>query len=85
MSEFIKYRSKRNKSTSQNKSVAQNVVAQKERYPVIRSRVSVELKSRILEVAEEKGLSVSEMTRLLWEDYLEKKFQKEWQEEVSTY
>jgi post-segregation antitoxin (ccd killing protein) len=77
MSEFIKYRSKRNKSTSQNKSVA--------RYPVIRSRVSVELKSRILEVAEEKGLSVSEMTRLLWEDYLEKKFQKEWQEEVSTY
>lgn len=64
--------------------VAQTFVAQK-RYPVIRARVSAELESRIKNVAEEKGLSISEMTRILWENYLEKKFQKEWREEVNQW
>lgn len=69
----------------QNRRVAQNIVPQRKCYPVIRARVNVELEAKILEVAEEKRMSVSEMTRKLWEDYLEKKFQKEWKAEVSEY
>ncbi len=45
---------------------------------ILKLRVSPFLKKQIKELSEEKNKTVSEMTRLLWENYFNKVWQKEW-------
>jgi hypothetical protein len=80
MVEFIKYRKK---SKAVKKLVAQNSVAQK--YPLVRSRVPAELKSRIIKRAIELKSNESKLTRILWEDYFKKLDDKRMSEEMRGF
>jgi hypothetical protein len=64
--------------------VAQSNVAQK-KYPVIRSRVSPVLNQKIVSISKEKNLSISEMTRLLWIDYINKKETIDQREDIKHF
>jgi hypothetical protein len=64
--------------------VAQISVAQK-KYPVIRSRVSPALNQKIVSISKEKNLSISEMTRLLWIDYINKKETIDQREDIKHF
>jgi len=70
METFYLYRSKRKYFKPQDKVVAQESVAQK--YPLIRARVSKELKLKVKERCKELNKTESELTRILWEDYFKK-------------
>ena len=83
MDTFYKYKRKTKKTMPHNDVVAQESVAQK--YPVVRSRVSKELKIKITLLTKETEKSESELTRLLWENYFKKKEDKAWQEEVNNW
>jgi hypothetical protein len=65
------------------KDVAQNSVAQ--RYPLVRSRVPAELKTRITKRAIELKSNESKLTRILWENYFNKLDEQRMREEMSGF
>lgn len=77
------YRSKRKNFRPHKEGVAQESVAQK--YPLIRARVSKELKARIVQRRRELNKGESELTRTLWEDYFKKLDKKEQAEDVKDF
>ena len=79
MEKFYKYRTNK----PQVQSVPRKNVSTKDE--IMKFRLTSEMKNKILEVVEEKGKSASELTRLLWEDYLTKKRNIEWQKEVEEW
>lgn len=83
MNDYFKYYGKHKNMRDRKDVVAQNLVAQK--YPTIRSRVNPKLYLIILDVAKERKKSISEMTRLLWEDYIKKKTEIEQKEDVKHF
>lgn len=83
METFCLYRSKRKNFRPHKEVVAQESVAQ--RYPLIRARVSKELKARVVQRCKELDKGESELTRKLWEDYFKKLDQKEQAEDVKDF
>jgi len=70
------------KHRAKNRECPQKNVSTKEK--VLKVRISSGLKNKIKEIGDEKNKSISELTRLLWLDYLKKKEQKEWREEIEN-
>jgi ABC-type phosphate/phosphonate transport system substrate-binding protein len=60
--------------------VAQSSVAQK--YPLVRSRVPADLKTKITKRAIELKSNESKLTRILWEDYFKKLDEKKMRVEM---
>jgi len=52
---------------------------------ILKIRISKNLKTKIKELSEAKGMSASEMTRKLWQNYFEKAEQTAWQKEVANW
>jgi hypothetical protein len=82
MENFYNYRSKR-KDFSKGKSMCtQSSCTQDD---LLKLRISGDMKTKIMNLAKEKNMSASEMTRLLWENYFKKKKDKAWQKEVEGW
>lgn len=78
--EFIRYGKHRRHRAS---NVIQNAVIQKSQ--VIHCRVDEQFYKELKELSDEKHKTISEMTRLLWRDYLTKKRIMEWRKEVGEW
>ena len=83
MTDYYKYRSKRKDLHNGNSLCPHRIVDTKD--VLLKVRLNQKLKYRIMELSKEKGLSASEMTRLLWIDYFKKVEDINWKEEIKDW
>ena len=78
--DFVRYTKKNRR---RNNVCTQTGVSTKD--ALLKLRVESDLKNRIMETAELKGMSASELTRLLWVNYFERVDKKAWMEETKDW